>query len=144
MRYTDFVLRNARLSLFLAPFLVAGCGGGTTLPTGPSPVASAVEFHYEVSGAPAGALALDCVGRVHLHPSWWGFAQVNMADVGSDTWAILFESVPVGRHTVRVEVPPECGTGEVSANGTMLTDRVPSKRGVELGFTVHADGSVTP
>jgi hypothetical protein len=107
-------------------------------------VTSAVEFQYAVAGAPKALVAFDCVGQVHLHPSWWGFAQVNMADVGADGWAILFESVPVGRHTVRIDAPPECGTGVVSANGTTLTDRAAAKRGVELAFTVHADGSVTP
>lgn len=89
---------------------------------------------------------MECLGQVHFHPSWWGFAQVNMADVGSDTWAILFQTVPIGRHTLRIDAPPECGAGAatVTANGTPLTDRVPAKRGIELGFTLHADGSVTP
>jgi hypothetical protein len=69
-----------------------------------------------------------------------------MVSVGPGDWAILFASVPIGRQTVRIQAPPECGTGEVSANGTGLTpdDRTPGKSSTEIGFTVHADGSVTP
>jgi hypothetical protein len=141
MRYTGLVSRKGSSLLFLPLALLVAlmssrCGGGNALPTGPSPVTAAVEFDYVV--------AAECLGLVHLHPSWWGFAQVNMADLGSNHWAILFESVPVGHHKVRIEAPPECGTGAVSANGAPLTDRVAAKRGIELGFTVNADGSVTP
>lgn len=143
MGYTDRVARKRYLSPFFLVLLGVACGGGDTLPTGPSPVVAAVQFEYVMSGAPT-SVAIGCVGQVHLRPSWWGFAEVNLPDIGSEGWAVLFESVPVGRHTLRIDSPLECGTGVISANGTPLTDRVAAKRGVELGFTVHADGSVTP
>lgn len=131
--------------------LLSACGGGNNLPTGPTPVTAEVEFRYVVSeakGPQATATFLPC--SVSLHPSWWGFAQVGMVEVSENTWAILFEEVPIGRHTVRVEVPDGCNGEGLTANGIPLSVASSNESGNEaggtaaLGFTVHADGSVTP
>jgi hypothetical protein len=139
MSYTGTVKRNSIASLLLAAG--AACGGGDGLPTGPSPVAAEVEFRYVLTEGQASSLAaeLPCAGQVRLHPSFWGFAQVTMMPVGSDTWAARFEEVPVGRHSVRVTAPEACGRGDLFANGALLSDG-----GSALGFAVHTDGSVTP
>ncbi|MGH9324465.1 MAG: hypothetical protein ACRD21_12740 [Vicinamibacteria bacterium] len=125
-------------SLFFG--VAAGCGGGRSLPTGPTPVTAAVELRYVVAKArDSSSSALPCAGQVSAHPSWWGFSQVTMAPLASDTWAVLFDEVPVGRHSVRIRAPEGCGAYELFANGAPVT----AEDGT-LGFTVHADGSVTP
>jgi hypothetical protein len=140
------VLRTVVLTLFLG--LVSACGGGNNLPTGPSPVIAEVEFRYVVSQSKdpsaASSTALPCAGPVSLHPSFWGFAQVGMVEIDENTWAILFEDVPIGRHSVRVEAPSGCDGSEIEANGVLLS--APGGTGADraFGFTVHADGSVTP
>jgi hypothetical protein len=77
---------------------------------------------------------------VQVQPSWWGFAEVRLRPIGEGRFAILFENVPIGRHTVKLSFDAACGDVELSANGSPLTGRgsVPG-----LVFTLHADGSVT-
>lgn len=132
-------MRRSAASLVLAA--AAACGGGDSLPTGPSPVTAEVEFRYVLTTAQASPLAaeLPCAGQVRLHPSFWGFAQVTMIPLGSSSWGARFEEIPVGSHSVRVTAPEACGTGELFANGVLLPDG-----GSQLDFTVHTDGSVTP
>jgi hypothetical protein len=60
--------------------------------------------------------------------------------MGERRWAILFENVPIGQHTVRLSADASCGPVELSANGTRLKG-LGSLPGFE--FTLHADGTVT-
>jgi len=117
------------------------CSGGDGLPTGPSPVTAEVEFRYMLTGSQASSVetGLPCAAQVRLHPSFWGFAQVTLMRVDSNTWAARFEEVPVGRHSVRVTAPEVCGGGDLFANGALL-----SKGGSVASFAVSTDGSVTP
>lgn len=139
MGYTDRVKRSSIAVPVL--LLAAACGGGDSLPTGPSPVTAEVEFRYVVAGGQPSAMAgyLSCAGQVRLYPSFWGFAQATMTSAGSDTWTARFEEVPVGHHSVRVEAPEACGKGDLFANGALLSDE-----GSASSFALHTDGSVTP
>jgi hypothetical protein len=138
MRYTERVKRH-----WCAPVVLAAgiaCSGGNSLPTGPSPVAAEVEFRYELTGSQASSVAtgLPCAARVRLHPSFWGFAQVTLMPVDSNTWTARFEEVPVGRHSVRLTAPEACARGDLFANGALLS------HGSVASFAVSTDGSVTP
>lgn len=138
MGYTEIV---KRISIPLLVAASAACGGGDSLPTGPSPVTAEVEFRYVLAEGQASSLAaeLPCAGQVRLHPSFWGFSQVTMVPLGSRSWGARFEEIPVGRHSVRLTTPEACGSGDLFANGVLLSDG-----GSALGFTVHPDGSVEP
>jgi len=131
----------------------ASCGGGdSSLPTGPSPVAASVQFEtaaVAVSG-PATALtplaplkneAFVCEGVSRIYPSWWGFTHATMLPAGPGRWAALFEDVPVGRQSVRVEAPVGCEPSILSANDTALS--ADGARAFTFTFTLHPDGSVT-
>ncbi len=139
MRYTDKVKRAFRASVVLAAGIA--CSGGDGLPTGPSPVTAEVEFRYVMTGSQAFSVAtgLACAGQVRLHPSFWGFAQVTLMPVDSNTWAARFEEVPVGRHSVRLTASEACAGGELFTNGALL-----SSGGSVSSFAVSTDGSVTP
>jgi hypothetical protein len=138
MRYTDRVKGHWSASAILAAGIA--CSGGNSLPTGPSPVTAEVEFRYVLAGNPPASMDtnLPCAGQVRLHPSFWGFAQVNLTAVDSSTWAARFEEVPLGRHVVRLTAPAVCAGGDLFANG------VPLSKGSVAGFAVLTDGSVTP
>jgi hypothetical protein len=139
MRYTDRVKRPFRASVVLAA--AVACSGGNSLPTGPSPVTAEVEFRYVLAEVQASSVATDlpCAGQVRLQPSFWGFAQVALTPVDSNTWAARFEEVPVGRHSVRLTAPEACAGGDLFANGALLSDG-----GSVSSFAVSTDGSVTP
>jgi hypothetical protein len=119
----------------------AACGGGDSLPTGPSPVTAGVEFRYVLAEEPSSSVApgLPCAGEVRIQPSFWGFSQVTMVPLGSRSWAARFEEIPVGRHSVRVAAPEGCVRGDLFANGVLLSDG-----GSARTFTMHSDGSVEP
>jgi hypothetical protein len=122
----------------------AACGGGDSLPTGPSPVTAEVEFQYVLAEGQASSLAseLPCAGEVRLRPSFWGFSHVTMISLGARSWGARFEEIPVGRHSVRVTAPEACARGQLSANGVLLSDILDG--GSALSFTLHPDGSVEP
>jgi hypothetical protein len=63
-----------------------------------------------------------------------------MRPIEGPRWAIVFENVPIGHHTVKLSFDASCGAVELSANGRRLTGRGSAPG---LGFTLHADGSVT-
>ncbi len=135
MRYTGNVKRFACAFALLA----AACGGGDSLPTGPSPVTAEVEFRYVLARSEASTAEtedLACAGQVRLQPSFWGFARVTMTGAGSSTWVARFEEVPVGRHAARVEAPEACAGGELFANGVLVSGSPVSS------FEVGSDGSV--
>jgi hypothetical protein len=136
MRYTGIVKRFA---CALAVATAAACGGGNTLPTGPSPVTAEVEFRYVLSGGGDPVAVTEeivCAGQVRLQPSFWGFARVTMTGAGPGTWVARFEEVPVGRHAARVEAPEACAGGELFANGVLVSGSAVSS------FEVGSDGSV--
>ena len=135
MSYTEIVKRASIASILVA--VSAACGGGGSLPTGPSPVTAEVEFQYVLTEGQASSLAaeLPCAGKVRLHPSFWGFARVTMIPLGSGSWGARFEEVPVGRHSVRLTAPEACAGGNLFANGILLS---------VSSFAVSTDGSVTP
>lgn len=114
------------------------CGGGG-LPTGASPVAANVEFHYEATREQR-AERYECDGVARIYPSWWGFTHATMISSGEARWTALFENVPVGPQSVRVEPPPGCETPGLVANAVRLT----ADEDLVFAFTVHPDGSVTP
>lgn len=123
-----------------ALLLASACGGGDSLPTGPSPVAAEVEFRYVLAEGPSASAEADfaCEGQVRLHPSFWGFAQVTLRPVDARTWGALFEEVPVGRQSVRLRAPEACAGGVLYANGVPILDG-----GATAGFVVSSDGSIT-
>ncbi len=95
------------------------------------------------------------VGMTHIHPSWRGFARVNMTAADTSRWEISFDDAPVGRElAVRISDPNVCAdnsTGAATrgafANDVELTRIVDTPgSGVEpgFGFSVAADGTVTP
>lgn len=140
----------------LAALSVPACGDD---PTRPEDVA-AVTFVYRAATTtdPAVAAAhpacVNGVGHTHIHPSWLGFARVDMTPAAADRWEITFPSVPVGDRRIRVSDPNVCAdnatgaaTVGVSANGTALTRIVDTPgSGVEpgLAFVLEADGTVLP
>jgi hypothetical protein len=92
------------------------------------------------------------VGPTHVHASWRNFQAVNMTAVGSDRWEVLLEDVPAGiRLSIMVadqnaciEDPEGWVTRNVQANSVPLNQVVNVNNGRGLGFTVAADGRVTP
>lgn len=95
------------------------------------------------------------VGMTHIHPSWRGFARVNMTAADTSRWEISFDDAPVGRElAVRISDPNVCAenpTGAATrgalANDVELTRIVDTPgNGVEpgFGFSVAANGTVTP
>ncbi|HEY7819613.1 MAG TPA: hypothetical protein VIG29_15440 [Vicinamibacteria bacterium] len=131
-------MRASSLVFFLLA-VSASCGGGNSLPTGPSPVTAEVEFQYVLAEAKASSLEGSCNGAIRLHPSFWGFAQVTLQPLQADAWGARFEEVPIGRHSVRLDLPAGCAGGELVANGVVLS------RGSSVsGFAVATDGSVAP
>lgn len=122
---------------------------------------STVEFVYLASTSidpavqNASPSCVSGVGVTHIHPSWRGFARVDMRAATSDRWEIGFDDVPVDDFLrIRISDPNVCAdnptgaaTQNVSANGVALTDIVDTPgSGIEpgLGFSVAADGTVTP
>ena len=127
------------------------------MPTGPSAVSAEVEFEYEAISSSSdatfnkgnkgnkgnegneGTEGLGCSGVARIYPSWWGFTHATMIPAGPGSWAALFEDVPVGRQSVRVEPPIGCTTTGVTANALPLN----AGENAAFTFTVHTDGSVT-
>jgi hypothetical protein len=153
-----------RVSMLLSLLIVA-CGDGdveTSMPTPtPTPTRVTVTFEYRASTRvdPAVAAAapgcVNGVGQTHIHPSWRSFALVNLTAAGDTLWTGTFSDVPVGRNSVRISDPNECGKNRtaavtalaVFANGTLLTEIVDTPgSGIEPGFafSVDASGRVTP
>jgi hypothetical protein len=116
--------------------LLGACSGGDSLPTGPSPVTAELDFRYVLRDAASAATA-TCAGRLRIDPSFWGFAHVSMMPLDDGTWSARFLDVPVGRHSIRLEAPPECAEGVLFVNGVRLTES-----GV-ASFSVSASGQVT-
>lgn len=139
-----------------------GCGDTESSPASPTAATSAtVRFVYRASTSPRTDLPADrqdCVrgvGHTHIHPSWRGFARIDMTPVGADRWEIAFSDVPVNaRQSIRVsdgnacdENPTGAATRNVFANDVLLVEVVPTPgSGTEpgLAFTVSPDGRVTP
>ena len=111
------------------------------MPTGPSPVAAEVELVYAaISSADAPSTeGLECSGVARIYPSWWGFTHAAMVPTGPGQWAALFDDVPVGRQSIRIEPPVGCETASVAANALPLS----AEDNGAFTFTVHPDGSVT-
>ena len=147
--------------LGIVALALVGCDNGDSSPTAPSTTTATVRFDYRASTAltaslPASALAcVSGVGRTHFHPSWHGFARIDMQPVGADLRQITFTDVPLDvRLSLRVSDPNVCtenpngaATRNVSANDVLLVDIVPTPgTGTEpgLAFTVNAQGTVTP
>jgi len=128
-------------ALVLAVFIGCG-GGGSQMPTGPSAVSAEVEFEYEAISSSTDAPpteGLGCSGVARIYPSWWGFTHATMIPAGPGNWAALFDDVPVGPQSLRVEPPIGCTTTGVAANALPLNV---TENGA-FTFTVHPDGSVT-
>ena len=138
-----------------------GCDTGDSSPTAPSTTTATVRFDYRAATAlnanlPTSTSAcVSGVGRTHIHPSWRGFARIDMQAVGANLWQITFTDVPIDlRLSLRVSDPNVCtenptgaATRNVSANDVVLVDIVPTPgTGTEpgLAFTVGADGTVMP
>lgn len=154
---------RAALVVVVAACLPAlGCGDTESSPASPTVATSAtVRFVYRASTSPRTDLPADrqdCVrgvGLTHIHPSWRGFARIDMTPVGADRWEIAFGDVPVNaRQSIRVsdgnacdENPTGAATRNVFANDALLVEVVPTPGpGTEpgLAFTVSPDGRVTP
>ncbi|TDI42539.1 MAG: hypothetical protein E2P02_12825 [Acidobacteria bacterium] len=124
-----------------------GCGGGgggsgSPIPTGPSGISAEVEFEYEATSSSTDVPStegLGCSGVARIYPSWWGFTHATMIPAGPGNWVALFEDVPVGKQSVRIEPPIGCTTTGVAANALPLS--VFENGG--FTFTVHSNGSVT-
>jgi len=123
-----------------------GCGGGgssgSPIPTGPSAVSAEVEFEYGAifsSTDVPSTEGLGCSGVARIYPSWWGFTHATMIPAGPGNWVALFEDVPVGGQSVRIEPPIGCTTTGVAANALPLSVAENST----FTFTVHPNGSVT-
>lgn len=144
------------LVALVALIAVTGCGDDEEAPA--TPPHATVSFEYVAPTATDPRVAAQfasCVTgieRTHLHPSWRGFARIDLIAAG-DRWTVTVSDVPVGvRHRFRINDPnvcPENPTGAVTrgilANGVPLTGVVETP-GPEpgLAFTVAADGTVTP
>lgn len=142
------------------PILAGACSGSS--PTDPEPAGLArVDFTYQAPVAVSQSVrerfpgCVSGVGRTHIHPSWRGFARIDMIPSGQDGWRISFEDVPTRQQVaVRVSDPNACvrdpngaSTESVFANGARLTRIVSTPgNGVEpgLAFRVAPDGTVTP
>ncbi len=78
---------------------LVGCDIGDSSPTAPSTTTATVRFDYRASTALNGNLpastqaCVSGVGRTHFHPSWRGFARIDMQAVGADLWQITFTDV---------------------------------------------------
>jgi len=156
----DLVIRrNLPLAAFLA-LVAVGCGDGGESAAAPQQgAATSVTFVYQAATALDQQVAAsfpDCVAAVahtHIHPSWEGYAQVNMTPAG-DHWTLTFSDVPVGiRDLIRVNDPNLCSvqnptgvaTLNLFANGAGLSQVVvTSGADPALAFTVAADGTATP
>ena len=140
MGYTWKMILRLLAALALAAILAACGGGGNTLPTGPSPVATSVSLQYvaAVASEPEASQSLDCSGQIRVYPSWWGYAQVTMVPTAKARWGLLFEEVPIGAQRLNVVTPEDCAGGTLAANGIPL---VAADDG--FTFTLHPDGSVT-
>ena len=153
-----------RITVITALLTFAACGGSTT-PTSPTgggaSATSTVRFTYRASTTPRTDLpasARECVsgvGRTHIHPSWRGFARIDMTPAGADRWEINFNDVPVdARQSIRIsdgnacdQNPTGAATRNVFANDVLLTEVVPTPgSGTEpgLAFAVSANGRVSP
>jgi hypothetical protein len=155
----------------IAALLAAGCGSTeratasptplTPAPTTPGAATATVRFVYRASTSPRTDLppaAQECVqlvGRTHIHPSWRGFARIDMTPVGADRWEISFSDVPTtARQSIRVSYGNACdqnatgaATHSVFANDVLLAEVVPTPgSGTEpgLAFTVASEGRVSP
>lgn len=152
-------MTRARHAVVAVAAAALACGADGEPAPAPRTLA-AVTFDYVAATAVDPAVAErhpDCVagvGRTHIHPSWRGFARVDMTAAG-DRWTISFADVPVGsRERVRVSDANACAynatgaaTRNLLANGVRLTDVVDTPgSGTEpgLAFTVAGDGAVTP
>ena len=160
---------RAAFVIAIAVVLAAGCGSteSSSSPTAPSPTSPAgaamatVRFAYRASTSPRTDLppsAQSCVqgvGRTHIHPSWRGFARIDMTPAGADRWEISFGDVPSNaRQSIRVsdgnaceENPTGAATRNVFANDVLLVEVVPTPgSGTEpgLAFSVASNGRVTP
>jgi len=152
--------RNLSVVAFLA-VAGLGCGdGGAAGAPAPQQVAvTPVTFVYQAATAldPEVAAAFpDCVaavGETHIHPSWEGYAHIDMTAAG-DHWTATFSDVPVGKsEVVRVNDPNLCSaenptgvaTLNIFANGVRLTQLVTgTSTDPGLALTVAADGTATP
>jgi hypothetical protein len=106
-------------------------------------VSAKVEFAV-VSFSRGASTTPECAGEIRIQPSFWGFAHVNVVPAEPGAWGVLFEDVPIGRHTVRLRAPVGCGEVELGANGVRLTDRESEGSQIAFHFLLHADGSVSP
>ena len=123
--------------------VTCGGGGGTPLPTGPTPVVANVEFVLTTAptsnGADANA-ASPCFGLVRLRPGWWSYSHVTMVTTEPDHFGLFFDQVPIGRQSVRLTVPEGCASTDLTANGISLT----AEENGTFAFTVDSDGRITP
>ena len=106
--------RVAAGGLLLALVLI-GCDTGDGSPTAPSAQTATVRFDYRASTSlnpiltPASPTCVSAVGHTHIHPSWRGFARVDMQAVGADLWQITFTDVPVDeRLSIRISDANVC------------------------------------
>ena len=100
---------------------------------------ASVLFEYE-SSAEQRAENFDCNGAVRIYPSWWGFTHATMVLRDGGNWAAYFESVPVGRQSVRLTPPTGCESPVIIANDVSVGAAGDT---LVFAFTVHPDGSVT-
>ena len=139
--------------------VLLGCGDDTG--SGPTLRTTTVAFTYDAPTATNPDIAAafpECVqgvARTHIHPSWHGFAHIDLTAQGERGWAITFTDVPVGVDlNIQIGDPNACATEpggfsteNVFANGVLLT-RVAPTPGDEavpsLVLRVAADGTVTP
>lgn len=154
---------RADLLLLPALFSALACGGGGgSSPTEPPPTSGSVSFEYRAATEPDPEVRdafPDCfsgVGDTHIHPSWRGFARVDMQAQGAELWIITFNDVPVdSEQSIRVSDgnicsatnPTGAATENVFANGIRLVRVVDTPgAGVEpgLAFTLLSDGTVVP
>lgn len=100
---------------------------------------SDVVFYYEATAQQRTAQH-DCNGIARIYPSWWGITHTSMFLADDGRWAALFENVPVGDQSVRIDPPIGCENPSLIANDVAITAAPDS---LIFAFTVHPDGSVT-
>ncbi|MGH9382195.1 MAG: hypothetical protein ACRD2Z_16530 [Thermoanaerobaculia bacterium] len=127
----------------------------------PSTVGSVtIEYHAATDPDPEVRRAFSgcffSVAGTHMHPSWRGFARVNLRAQGAELWTRTFDDVLLGVELqVRVSAGNTCSdanptgaaTDNVFANGVRLVRIVDTPgTGVEpgLAFTLLPDGTVVP